>query len=133
MSLIPPKFVGRKLFGFKFIVYSTIAIGVLSFGVWAHHMFVTGVDPRVRASFMATSIAIAVPSAIKVFNWITTMWNGDVKLAAPTILCVGSIGLFIIGGVTGIFLAVIPVDVIYHGTYYVVGHFHLILMGIIPS
>jgi len=132
MSLILPKFVGRKLFGFKFIVYSTIAIGVLSFGVWAHHMFVTGVDPRVRASFMATSIAIAVPSAIKVFNWITTMWNGDVKLAAPTILCVGSIGLFIIGGVTGIFLAVIPVDVIYHGTYYVVGHFHLILMGIIP-
>ncbi|WP_226479036.1 DUF6789 family protein [Natrinema amylolyticum] len=132
MSLILPKFVGRKLFGFKFIVYSTIAIGVLSFGVWAHHMFVTGIDPRVRASFMATSIAIAVPSAIKVFNWITTMWNGDVRLAAPTILCIGSIGLFIVGGVTGIFLAVIPVDVIYHGTYYVVGHFHLILMGIIP-
>ncbi|WP_121744793.1 DUF6789 family protein [Natronorubrum halophilum] len=132
MSLILPKFVGRKLFGFKFIVYSTIAIGVLSFGVWAHHMFTTGIDPRIRASFMATSIAIAVPSAIKVFNWITTMWNGDVKLAAPTILCVGSIGLFIVGGVTGIFLAVIPVDIIYHGTYYVVGHFHLILMGIIP-
>ncbi|WP_408958624.1 DUF6789 family protein [Natrinema sp. 74] len=132
MSLILPKFVGRKLFGFKFIVYSTIAIGVLSFSVWAHHMFVTGVDPRVRVSFMATSVAIAVPSAIKVFNWITTMWNGDVRLAAPTILCVGSIGLFIVGGVTGIFLAVIPVDIMYHGTYYVVGHFHLILMGIIP-
>ncbi|WP_436343681.1 DUF6789 family protein [Natronorubrum sp. FCH18a] len=132
MSLILPKFVGRKLFGFKFIVYSTIAIGVLSFSVWAHHMFTTGVDPRIRASFMATSIAIAVPSAIKVFNWITTMWNGNVKLAAPTILCVGSIGLFIVGGVTGIFLAVIPVDIIYHGTYYVVGHFHLIIMGIIP-
>ncbi|WP_049901970.1 DUF6789 family protein [Natrinema sp. J7-1] len=132
MSLILPKFVGRKLFGFKFIVYSTIAIAVLSFGVWAHHMFVTGIDPRVRASFMATSIAIAVPSAIKVFNWITTMWNGDVRLAAPTILCIGSLGLFIVGGVTGIFLAVIPVDVMYHGTYYVVGHFHLILMGIIP-
>ncbi|WP_049924772.1 DUF6789 family protein [Halopiger djelfimassiliensis] len=132
MSLILPKFVGRKLFGFKFIVYSTIAIGVLSFGVWAHHMFTTGIDPRIRASFMATSIAIAVPSAIKVFNWITTMWNGNVKLAAPTILCVGSIGLFIVGGVTGIFLAVIPVDIIYHGTYYVVGHFHLIVMGIIP-
>ncbi|TYL38644.1 cytochrome C oxidase subunit I [Natronococcus pandeyae] len=132
MSLILPKFVGRKLFGFKFIVYSTIAIGVLSFGVWAHHMFTTGIDPRIRASFMATSIAIAVPSAIKVFNWITTMWNGDVKLAAPTILCVGSIGLFIVGGVTGIFLAVIPIDIVYHGTYYVVGHFHLIVMGIIP-
>ncbi len=132
MSLILPKFVGRQLFGFKFIVYSTFAIGVLSFGVWAHHMFVSGMDPRVRASFMATSIAIAIPSAIKVFNWITTIWNGDVKLAAPTILCVGSIGLFIIGGVTGVFLAVVPIDIIYHGTYYVVGHFHLIIMGIIP-
>ncbi|MFC6717678.1 DUF6789 family protein [Natrialbaceae archaeon GCM10025810] len=132
MSLILPKMVGRKLFGFKFIVYSTLAIGVLSFGVWAHHMFTTGVDPRIRASFMATSIAIAVPSAIKVFNWITTMWNGNVKFAAPTILCVGSVGTFIVGGVTGIFLAVIPVDIVYHGTYYVVGHFHLIVMGIIP-
>ncbi|WP_247000644.1 DUF6789 family protein [Halosolutus gelatinilyticus] len=132
MSLILPKFVGRKLFGFKFIVYSTIAIGVLSFGVWAHHMFTTGIDPRVRASFMATSVAIAVPSAIKVFNWITTMWNGNVKLAAPTILCVGGIGMFIYGGITGIFLAVIPIDIVYHDTYYVVGHFHLIVMGIIP-
>ncbi|MFC4541955.1 DUF6789 family protein [Halosolutus amylolyticus] len=132
MSLILPKFVGRKLFGFKFIVYSTIAIGVLSFGVWAHHMFTTGIDPRIRASFMATSIAIAVPSAIKIFNWITTIWNGNVKLASPLILCVGGIAMFIYGGITGIFLAVIPVDIVYHDTYYVVGHFHLILMGIIP-
>ncbi|MFC4437669.1 MULTISPECIES: DUF6789 family protein [Natrialbaceae] len=132
MSLILPKFVGRKLFGFKFIVYSTIAIGVLSFGVWAHHMFTTGVDPRIRASFMATSIAIAVPSAIKIFNWITTIWNGNVKLAAPLVLCVGGIATFIYGGITGVFLAVIPIDIIYHDTYYVVGHFHLIIMGIIP-
>jgi cytochrome c oxidase subunit I len=132
MSLILPKFVGRKLFGFKFIVYSTIAIGVLSFGVWAHHMFTTGIDPRIRASFMATSIAIAVPSAIKIFNWITTIWNGNVKLAAPLILCVGGIGTFIYGGITGVFLAVIPIDIVYHDTYYVVGHFHLIIMGIIP-
>ncbi len=132
LSHILPKFVGRRLFGFKFVVYSTFAIGVLSFGVWAHHMFTTGIDPRVRASFMATSVAIAVPSAIKVFNWITTIWNGNVKLAAPTILCVGGIGTFIYGGITGVFLAVIPVDILYHDTYYVVGHFHLILMGIIP-
>ncbi|WP_254767909.1 DUF6789 family protein [Salinilacihabitans rarus] len=132
LSLILPKMVGRKLFGFKFIVYSTLAIGVLSFGVWAHHMFAAGLDPRIRASFMATSVAIAVPSAIKVFNWMTTIWNGDVKLAAPTLLCVGSIGTFIYGGITGVFLAVIPIDVVYHDTYYVVGHFHFIVMGIIP-
>ena len=132
VSMLLPKFVGRKLFGYRFVVYSTLAIGVLSFGVWAHHMFVTGIDPRIRASFMAVSIAIAVPSAIKVFNWIATMWDGDVRTTAPFILCIGAIGTFIVGGVTGVFLAVIPVDVLYHGTYYVVGHFHLIIVGIIP-
>ncbi|WP_135302999.1 DUF6789 family protein [Haloarcula amylovorans] len=132
MSTLLPKFVGRKLFGYQFIVYSTMGMGVLSFGVWAHHMFVSGVDPRLKASFMAISIAIAVPSAIKTFNWITTMWDGDIRLSAPFILCAGSIGTFIIGGVTGVFLAVIPIDVLYHGTYYVVGHFHLIVVGIIP-
>jgi cytochrome c oxidase subunit 1 len=132
VSTILPKFVGRKLFGFRFVVYSTLGLGVMSFGVWAHHMFTTGIDPRVRASFMAVSIAIAVPSAIKIFNWITTMWDGDVRVAAPLILCVGGVGTFIVGGVTGAFLAVIPVDILYHGTYYVVGHFHLIVVGIIP-
>jgi cytochrome c oxidase subunit 1 len=132
MSTVLPKFVGRRLFGYRFIVYSTLGLGVLSFGVWAHHMFTTSVDPRVRASFMAVSIAIAVPSAIKVFNWITTMWGGDVRTNAPFILCVGGIGTFIVGGVTGVFLAVIPIDLLYHGTYYVVGHFHLIVVGIIP-
>ena len=132
LSTILPKFSSRKLFGFKFIVYSTLAIGVLSFGVWAHHMFATGIDPRIRASFMFVSLAIAVPSAVKVFNWITTMWEGHIRLTAPMLFCIGSIGTFIIGGVTGVFLAAIPVDLLYHDTYYVVGHFHLILMGIIP-
>ena len=132
MSLILPKFVGRKLFGFRAIVYSTLGLSVLSFGVWAHHMFATGIDPRLKASFMAVSIAIAVPSAIKVFNWLTTIWDGDIRMTAPFILCAGGIGTFIVGGVTGVFLAVIPVDILYHGTYYVVGHFHLIVVGIIP-
>ena len=132
LSTILPKFVGRKLFGFRFVVYSTLGIAVMSFGVWAHHMFVSGVDPRVKASFMAISLAIAVPSAIKTFNWLTTIWDGNVRLTAPMILCVGSIGTFVVAGVTGVFLAAVPVDVVYHGTYYVVGHFHLIVMGIIP-
>ncbi|WP_276302525.1 cytochrome c oxidase subunit I [Halorussus lipolyticus] len=131
VSLILPRFSGRKLFGFKFIVYSTLAIGVLSFGVWAHHMFSTGIDPRIRASFMAVSLAIAVPSAVKVFNWITTMWNGKLRMTAPMLFCIGFVQNFIIGGVTGIFLASIPVDLVLHDTYYVVGHFHFIVMGAI--
>jgi cytochrome c oxidase subunit 1 len=131
LSFIIPKFSGRKLFGFKFVVYSTLAIGVLSFGVWAHHMFTTGIDPRIRASFMAVSLAIAIPSAVKIFNWITTMWGGDLRLTAPMLFCIGAVSNFLIGGVTGVFLASIPVDLVLHDTYYVVGHFHYILMGLL--
>jgi cytochrome c oxidase subunit 1 len=119
------------LFGFKFVVYSTLAIGVLSFGVWAHHMFATGMDPRLRASFMAVSLAIAIPSAVKTFNWITTMWNGRVRLTTPMLFCIGFVSNFIIGGVTGVFLASIPIDLVLHDTYYVVGHFHYVVMGAI--
>src|SRR6056297_2631175 len=129
VSYVLPRFAGRKLFGFKFVVYSTLAIGTLSFGVWAHHMFSTGIDPRLQASFMAVSIAISIPSAVKTFNWITTLWNGRVRLTTPMLFCIGFISNFIIGGVTGVFLASIPIDLILHDTYYVVGHFHYIVMG----
>jgi cytochrome c oxidase subunit 1 len=129
VSLILPRFSGRRLFGFKFVVYSTLAIGVLSFGVWAHHMFATGIDPRLRASFMTVSLAIAVPTAVKTFNWITTMWHGRLRLTTPMLFCIGFLSNVIIGGVTGVFLASIPVDIILHDTYYVVGHFHYFLMG----
>src|SRR6056297_2470148 len=131
VSYVLPRFAGRKLFGFKFVVYSTLAIGTLSFGVWAHHMFSTGIDPRLQASFMAVSIAISIPSAVKTFNWITTLWNGRVRLTTPMLFCIGFISNFIIGGVTGVFLASIPIDLILHDTYYVVGHFHYVLMGAI--
>ncbi|MFC7166282.1 cbb3-type cytochrome c oxidase subunit I [Halospeciosus flavus] len=131
VSLILPKFAGRKLFGFKFIVYSTLAIGVLSFGVWAHHMFTTGLDPRLRGSFMAVSLAIAIPSAVKVFNWITTMWNGKLRMTAPMLFMIGFVQNFILGGVTGVFLAAVPFDLVMQDTYYVVGHFHFIVYGAI--
>ncbi|MFD1684776.1 cbb3-type cytochrome c oxidase subunit I [Halobellus litoreus] len=131
VSYVIPRFSGRRLFGFKFVVYSTLAIGVLSFGVWAHHMFATGMDPRLRASFMAVSLAIAIPSAVKTFNWITTMWNGRVRLTTPMLFSVGFVSNFIIGGVTGVFLASIPIDLVLHDTYYVVGHFHYVVMGAI--
>jgi len=133
VSLLLPRFAGRKLFGFRYVVYSTLAIGVLSFGVWGHHMFATGIDPRLRASFMAVSLAIAVPSAVKTFNWIATLWNGRVRLTVPMLFCLGAVGTFVLGGVTGVFLAAAPVDQVLHGTYYVVGHFHLVLVGMIVS
>jgi len=129
ISYILPKFTGRKLFGWKFVVYSTLALGVLSFGVWAHHMFATGMDPRLRASFMAVSLAVAVPSAVKTFNWIATMWNGRLRLTAPFLFCVGFVANFIIGGVTGVFEASIPVDLLLHDSYHVVAHFHYVIMG----
>ncbi|MDZ7850833.1 MAG: cbb3-type cytochrome c oxidase subunit I [Halodesulfurarchaeum sp.] len=129
ISLVIPRFSGRKLFGFKFVVYSTLAIGVLSFGVWAHHMFTTGIDPRIRASFMAVTLAIAVPSAVKAFNWITTLWNGRIRLKTPMLFALGFIFNFIVGGITGVFLGAIPVDIYVHDTYYIVGHFHYMLMG----
>jgi cytochrome c oxidase subunit 1 len=110
-------------------VYSTLAIGVLSFGVWAHHMFTTGIDPRVRASFMAVTLAIAVPSAVKTFNWITTLWNGRLRLKTPMLFALGFVFNFLIGGITGVFLGAIPVDIYVHDTYYIVGHFHYMLMG----
>nr|WP_247376128.1 cytochrome c oxidase subunit I [Halorientalis brevis] len=131
VSYILPRFSGRRLFGFKFVVYSTLAIGVLSFGVWAHHMFSTGVAPQLKVSFMAVSLAIAIPSAVKTFNWITTMWNGKLRLTTPMLFCIGFVANFIIGGVTGVFLASIPVNRLVHDTYYVVGHFHYIVMGVI--
>ncbi|WP_254840065.1 cbb3-type cytochrome c oxidase subunit I [Natronomonas marina] len=129
VSWILPKFAGRKLFGFKYVVYSTLAIGVLSFGVWGHHMFSSGIDPRIRASFMAVTLAIAVPTAVKTFNWITTLWNGRIRLTAPMLFCLGFVSNLIIGGVTGVFLASTPVDLLLHETYYIVGHFHYFLMG----
>ncbi|MHB9287729.1 cbb3-type cytochrome c oxidase subunit I [Halobacteriales archaeon Cl-PHB] len=133
LSFLLPKFSGPRLFGFRFIVYSTLAIGVLSFGVWAHHMFSTGMDPRLQVSFMAVSLAIAVPTAVKVFNWITTMYNGSVRLRAPMVFALGAIASLIVGGITGVFLASIPIDRWLHGTYYVVGHFHLIVGPVIAS
>jgi cytochrome c oxidase subunit 1 len=131
VSLILPKFANRRVFGFKYMVYSTLAIGVLSFGVWAHHMFTTGIDPRLRMSFMVVSVAIAVPSSIKTFNWIATLWNGRIRFTAPMLFCIGGISTFIVGGITGVFLASIPVDMLMHDTWYVVGHFHFVIMGLV--
>ena len=131
LSYVLPRFAGRRLFGERAVVYSTLAIGVLSFGVWGHHMFATGIDPRVQASFMAVTLAVALPSAIKTFAWMTTLWNGSLRLEPPMLFCLGAVAWFVVGGVTGVLLAAIPVDRVFHGTYFVVAHFHFLLVGTI--
>ncbi|MFC7200121.1 cbb3-type cytochrome c oxidase subunit I [Halospeciosus flavus] len=131
LSLVIPRFSGRRLFGYEGAVYSTLAIGVLSFGLWAHHMFTTGLDPRIQSSFMAVTLAIAVPSSVKVLDWLATMWNGRIRLDAPMLFAVGAIANFVVGGVTGVFVAAVPVDDFLHGTIYVVGHFHFLFVGTI--
>jgi cytochrome c oxidase subunit 1 len=133
ISHVVPRFAGRRLFGFRSVVYSTLAIAALSFGVWAHHMFATGIDPRLRASFMAVTLAVAVPSAVKTFNWIATLYNGRLRLTVPMLFCLLAVFMFVLGGVTGVFLASIPVDLRLHGTYYVVAHFHFLLVGTVVS
>ena len=119
----------RPLFGYKAMVYSLLGIAGLSFVVWGHHMFTSGMNPTLGTGFMMSTVIIAVPSAIKTFNWLGTMWRGSIRFRAPMWCVVGFISMFIIGGLTGIFLASTPVDLSVHNTYFVIGHFHFMMVG----
>ncbi|UHQ98634.1 cbb3-type cytochrome c oxidase subunit I (plasmid) [Natrinema zhouii] len=131
VSHVLPRFAGRRLFGRRSSVYSTLAIGVVSFTVWAHHMFVTGMSPSVRTVFMFTTLAVALPSSAKLCTWLVTLWGGSIRHTAPMIASIAAVGFFVVGGVTGVFLAAVPINVRYTGTYYVVAHFHLLLAGFV--
>ena len=108
---------------------SDLAIAGLGFVVWGHHMFMSGMNPALGLTFMVTTIFIALPSAIKTFNWLGTMWGGKLQVTTPMLNAVGFVSLFIIGGLSGIFMAATPVDIQIHDTYFIVAHFHYVLAG----
>jgi cytochrome c oxidase subunit 1 len=119
----------KNIFGYMFVAFASIAIAVLGFLVWAHHMFVAGISNYAALVFSALSYLVAVPSAIKVFNWTATLYRGSVWLQTPMLFALGFIALFTIGGLTGLFLAALGFDLYVHDTYFVVAHFHFIMVG----
>jgi cytochrome c oxidase subunit 1 len=122
-------FARKPLFGYKPMVYSILAIAGLGFIVWGHHMFVSGMNPILGVTFMTSTMLIALPSAIKTFNWLGTLWGGNLQMTAAMLNAVAFVSMFIIGGLTGVYSAATPVDIFIHDTYWIVGHIHYVLFG----
>ena len=129
VSQIIPAFARKKLFGYASMVYATSSIAILSFIVWAHHMFTTGMPVTGQLFFMYATMLIAVPTGVKIFNWVATMWKGEMTFETPMLFAVGFIFVFTFGGFTGLILSMAPVDIQMQDTYYVVAHFHYVLVA----
>jgi cytochrome c oxidase subunit 1 len=129
VSEILPVFSRKPLFGYKAVIYAGAAIGVLGFTVWMHHMFATGLSTPLTVWTMLATMMIAVPSGVKMFNWLGTMWGGSISLRVPMLFAIGFLFMFLIGGVDGVFHAVVPIDYAINDTYWVVSHIHYVLFG----
>jgi cytochrome c oxidase subunit I len=129
MSELVANFSRKKIFGYSFVAFSSLAIAVFGFIVWAHHMFVSGISTYAAMVFSFLSFSVAIPSAVKVFNWTATLYKGSISFDTPMLYAYGFLGLFAIGGLTGLFLATLGTDIHLHDTYFVVAHFHYIMVG----
>jgi cytochrome c oxidase subunit I len=129
VSEILPVFARKPIFGYRAIAVSTVSIGFLGFLVWAHHMFAAPIPKVILYFAMLSSLLIAIPTGVKIFNWIATLWQGTIEFKTPLLFCVGFIGLFVIGGISGVFLAIFPVDWQLNETYFVVAHIHFVLVA----
>lgn len=129
VSEVLPVFSRKPIFGYRAIAYSTVAIGILGFMVWGHHMFTVGLGLELQAAFMITTMAVAIPSGVKIFNWLATLWGGAITYRTAMLFALSFLALFPIGGISGVFQAVIPVDWQLHDTYWVVAHFHYTIVG----
>jgi cytochrome c oxidase subunit 1 len=119
----------KPIFGYRLMALSLMAILVLGFSVWAHHMFISGMAPWLRVPMMATTLLIAVPTGIKVFSWLATMWEGKINFSTPMLFALGFVSMFVIGGLSGIYLGAVPIDIATSDTYFVVAHIHYVLFG----
>jgi cytochrome c oxidase subunit 1 len=129
ISEVLPVFARKPIFGYKAIAFSTVAIGFFSMLVWAHHMFTVGLPISLQAYFMIASMVIAVPTGMKIFNWLATLWRGNLAFDSAMLFALGFLSIFVVGGLTGIYLAAFPIDWQLHDSYFVVAHFHYTLFG----
>ncbi|MHB8377078.1 MAG: cytochrome c oxidase subunit I [Dehalococcoidia bacterium] len=129
VSEVLPTFSRKPLFGYPFVVFSGIAIGFMSWGVWAHHMFTAGLGAAANSAFGISTIMISVPTGVKIFNWLATLWGGNLRLKTPLYFAIGFIAMFTIGGLTGVTHSAVPADYQQNDTYYIVAHFHQVLFG----
>lgn len=129
ISEILPTFSRKPLFGYSVMVFSTILIGFMGFSVWSHHMFTAGLGPVANSVFALTTMAIAIPTGVKIFNWISTLWGGSLRFTTPMLYGIGFLWMFIIGGLSGVMHAAAPSNAQQHDTYFIVAHFHYVLIG----
>ena len=129
VSEVLPTFARKPIFGYAAIVFAGIAIGFMGWGVWAHHMFTSGLGPVANSAFALSTMFIAVPTGVKIFNWMGTIWKGSIRITTPLLFSMGFVTMFVIGGLSGVTHSIVPSDAQQHDTYYVVAHFHYVLFG----